>query len=343
MKYEIRRAVPADEDIIMSFREKVYPPGHKSLSREYWRWKFLKHPWVKEIPFYILISNDKVVGTQGYWPVKINCHGQLIGCAQLIDFRVLDEFKGLPAVKLYKATCLANGVNFGSSISEDARRFFKSAKWVDLSEQVGEFYYLLKISEIESSIINKIKFAIRLIEKKIKIRSIVKIKGDSCQSIISDCPPPGLESLLNGTNDLSKCHTVKDAAWVNWRYDQCPICQYQYASLYDGDCLKASLVFRVHSSAPRKIFQIVDLMYLADDMVSFAYLVADCIHFCQAQNLCAIETKLTGNAQDLFTKIGFQRGELSLGLMIHAKDKKLFDSLRQPGVFPFIIGDSDLW
>ena len=344
MKHRVRRAVPEDEDGIMAFRRNYYQPGHKSLNRKYWRWKFRDHPFADEIPFFVIESEGQIVGTQGYWPMSIRSEkGKVVDCAQLFDFRVLGSFRGLPVVKLFRASCLSDGINFGSSLSEEARAFFRTARWVDMSDKVDELYYLLQLPPSgRSSFMDKIKYTVRRVEKRLKKQRVQLCDSQHNNFFVNNTPPIGIESLLQ-SNSLQSWTTCKDVSWLQWRYGQCPLCAYHYAALFEEDVLRAVLVFRVHLAGTRNICRIVDTFYAPDDGHFFLCLVSRFIDYCVEQDYTELETKVVGPVGGHFKRLGFGNMHPSLGLMFHSKNKKTMREFEKDFSFPFVIGDSDLW
>ncbi len=57
-----------------------------------------------------------------------------------VNYFVLEECKGLPAARLLRSTISDNEVGYASSFTEDAAKLFKASQWIDLSQQVKDYY-----------------------------------------------------------------------------------------------------------------------------------------------------------------------------------------------------------
>lgn len=340
MSWHVRRINLSDEDALFAFREKIFPTGNKEVNRSYWRWKFVQNPYAEEIPFFILEAENRIVGTQGHCPVPVAMEGRQITCSFLVDFNVEDVFKGLPVVKLFRAVRSCSELNIGANLSDDARRFFGSARWLDLSSSLDSFYFFLR--RPKKSPQTWWRYNISYLIRRFHHWRAAKKAMPFYTMQINDSIPEEVNRLWNFMRIKYKVSFQKDLAYLKWRYDKCPIASYHYASLYSEKSLKAFLVFTFQSSDNGQKCIIMDALYDPEEQDFLSILLAKVITYCQKQGCYVLETILSASSiKKLFLSVGFRAVTSDIGFMFHSKDKSLNQAIMEPDGLCFLLGDTD--
>ena len=338
--FQIRRLKKEDEEALFDFRKRILPADSRDLDRQYWRWKFLRHPSSKKIPFFIIEAENRIVGTQGYWPMQLIANGNEMSCAHLVDFNVEDSFRGLPVVKLFKTVCSNAAINFGANLSKEAKHFFHSARWIDASPYLNSLYCFLKKPDGMRGPVDKAKFAVRSAATAFKLKQAIKRRPLTNHEIIKENSCPDMvDNLLAGSRSAETTYFKKDANYFRWRYDQCPLNTYEYILLVEEDKPKILLVTTVTKANNMKKAIIMDLVKDEVSQDSLAFFLASYLLDCRENNISLVETTTTVDwLKQILTNIGFSCIPSNLGLM-HSQPKDA--RLCQRNLFPFILGQTD--
>lgn len=340
MALTVRRYTPADEDALFLFREKMFPDGHKSRDRAHFRWKFLQHPYAIDLPFFIMEDNNRVVGTQGYWPFFLNTGDRTISCGHLVDFDVEQEYRGFPTLRLFKAVCSCSELNFGAYLSFDARRFFSAADWIDVSPHLKNYYCYLRRPP-KSGLMGSAKYLCRSIWNKTLRKSIAR-QGQNCTFRIEDSLPHQADNLLSIGQQRSQPCFIKERKFMVWRYDQSARIRYQYASLYRDTSITCFLVFnRVVDSGMASCF-IMDIIYDPDDLLSVKVLIVKLIEYLQEKgSACVVQSAALPITGEVFKSCGFSSDQSASGFMFSNNYQAVLPEPALLNSFNFILGDTD--
>ncbi len=339
----VRRLRMQDIDSLFSFRKRIFPPEHQDLNRDYWKWKFIENPYSQEIPFFVVESNGRIVGTQGYVPFPMSVDGREPSSSYLVDFNVEKSFNPLVAVKLYKKVISCSSINIAANLSEDARRFFRSARFVDLSDNVHRLKYSLKAGNDRYSA--RVKYwlfsALREV-KRCKLSLNQKFERSNQTISIAESMPDGIEKFWSLMAQRYKIFIKKDRTYLMWRYVSHPLFSYHFAALHKQNQLKAVLVLYFQSEPNQQKCWIMDVLYDPSDDFLLGVLVNEVIKYCRDNEIQSIDTELTSpSLAKIFIKVGFRVLKNNLGLMIHSQNGELLHTLCLPGGICFVPGDTD--
>lgn len=342
MTYLVRRISENDEDLLFSFKEKVLQDNDNNLNRELWRWKYLMHPYAKEPPFFVVESKGEIVGSQGYWPMQLSTKNGLMTYAHLMDFNILDPYRGLPVVMLLKKTISNADISFSSNLSKDARVFFKSARWVDLSAQLKCFYHYIKEPN-NLPLKKQLKECYRTMSMmSARINCSSKIRGN-VEVRVSDSCPSNINEIFGVEAENSNLHIIKDYRYFFWRYDLCPIASYKYVSTYTVGKIRSFVVFTIAETSKYKKCMIMDMACNANSEIFLKKALIELIIYCERNNVDYIETISSTLNQSIMIDVCFKEIQSDLGLIfkpIRGKgDTKQFSG----SAFSFMAGDTDVY
>lgn len=343
MVFSIRRIRTDDIDRLLLFRRKIFPDGGQVLDMDFWRWKYITHPYSKEIPFYIIESDDEIVGTLGYWPITLTYGAESVPCAHLMDFYVLDPFRGLPALAIFRKVVSNAGACLTSNLSEEARKLFKSAKWNDLSSQLYCCYHDISTPKshfLKGAVRNSLRsLDLFLFKNKTKANK-------TCDSaiIFSKTCPEGVSDSFTGNNQLfDTAHFSKGGSYYRWRYDLCPIRSYEYVSAYNNSSLGAFIVFSFTNKDNIKKCNIMDIAYTTDEVVYVAEALIALFKYCEINSVNIIESTASTVMKNILDKSCFKCITSNVGFFSNKTLNTIFDKSLIDIDIQFMTGDTDVF
>ena len=341
---KVRRFNPADENALFAFRKRIIAPGSNDLNREYFRWKFLNQPYTDKIPLFILETEGRIVGTQGYLSMPMVVGNKVVPCAHLVDFNVEDSFKGLAAVRLFKAINKQTHVNFISNLSEDARKFFKSARWIDLSSQLYSVYFFIKSPFDLSERAARFKFTLASLLRGFKLRrSTSKTFSAQYRIEFANSCPSNINHIFGQSSEDGELYFKKDIKFLKWRYDSCPVFKYQYAILTAKGIPQVLLIYCFVNSGKLQKCIIMDILHnnVIDTHV-ISHFLACHIKYCRDIGIDLVEGVVSSQfTKEAFLRVGFRSNKSDLGFMIDSKDKELRQVFLSGVRLKFMMGDTD--
>jgi len=341
MTTQVRRYSQGDEDALFSFREKNFPVGHRNHDRNHFRWKYLEHPFSSEIPFFVMESEGRIVGTQGYWPTPVVIDGKKLLCGQLIDFYAEEPFRGMPVIHLFRAVSSSFDLAFASNLSEDARRFFSAARWVDPSSTLMN--YFMQLHKIKGSgVFGSVKHLGNVVNYSAKNLNILRKIDRNVTFELSDRLPEGIGSILSSHTPTSRIYIGKDRAYYCWRYKQAKNPRYAFLSLFTSGELKAVAIFLVKAEEDRKLCTIMDIISNSSESAPVQILLSELINYCKREkDVMNIQSVSFSSLKHIFQACGFRISPSGFGFMLAPGFKSFLGPDCEIGNFNFMLGDSD--
>ncbi|WP_243373883.1 GNAT family N-acetyltransferase [Geotalea sp. SG265] len=340
MALRVRRYTPDDEDALFAFRETIFPKGHKSLDRPHFRWKFLKHPYAVELPFFIMEDDGRVVGTQGYWPFYLRVGNKRMTCGHLVDFNVKDPYRGLPTLRLFKAVSACSQLNFGAYISQDAQRFFTAANWVDMSSNLKNYYMYLRAPG-KAGITRKGKFFCQYLWNNVRHKKLSKL-ARLYEFKVDLRLPHDLEQLISLDAEKNQLNFIKQRKFLAWRYEESEINKYRFASIHVNGKLKCTIVFNVLKDIEVNRCFIMDIFHLPGDELSIRILLFKLIAYLrQYRDIITIQTAALPLLGEVFRDFGFRCYQSPIGFMCSKNYAGILNESNPPWKFNFNLGDTD--
>ena len=109
-----------------------------------WRWEFTENPQVSDnLPFFVIESGGNIHGTIGYVPLRLRVGERTISSGHPVNYFVGPQYKGLPALQLFRAMQNDCPIVFAGYFSGDSKRLLMKMGYVDLSKHVQKYYLSL--------------------------------------------------------------------------------------------------------------------------------------------------------------------------------------------------------
>ena len=342
MDCHVRRYKPEDEEALFAFRKTIFPQGSKDLDPDYFRWKFIERADTSGIPFFVLESYGRIVGTLGYWLLTLTIGDLTVSCGHLVDFNVDKAFRGLPTLKLYRAVSAETEVNFGANISADARRFFGAARWLDLSCRLNNHYLYLMPSEADNALKLSKYHAGRSIAKMYRW-NIYRKNNISFSVRLSNGIPEDLEHLLDCIPERKKISFMKDYTYYFWRYGAQICNRYNSISLFESGIPKAAIIFYMTPGTELRQCTVMDIICNPYDNSKMELLLCELVTYCDKQkNVELLTATSLPSLNSVFKACGFRTGTSTLGLIVNKKFLDAIGSDTTVDNLDFMMGDTDL-
>ncbi|ACM21295.1 hypothetical protein Geob_2952 [Geotalea daltonii FRC-32] len=340
MALRVRRYTPDDEDALFTFREKIFPEGHKSLDRAHFRWKFLKHPYADELPFFIMEHDGKVVGTQGYWPFLLRIGNKRMTCSHLVDFNVDDAYRGLPTLRLFKAVCSCSELNFGAYLSSDAKRFFAAANWIDISSHLKNYYCFIS-APAKAGLIGKSRSFFRSLLISAKLRALTITNRSYTFKLEPNIPTQADEILRQSQNEEQVC-LVKEKKFLNWRYEPSVRRKYNFASVYLDGSLKCFLIFKIIKDSGLNRCFIMDIIHTPGEKRPLKILLIHLAAYLKnTSDVAVLQSAALPTLGNLLLSCGFSSNDSNIGFMLSHNSYNFTKESNSLSRFNFVLGDTD--
>lgn len=343
----IRRASISDMVSLEEFYNENFPEKPVLSDMKIWEWTFANNPYrFSGTPFFIIDDAGTIKGSIGYLSVRFCIGSQIQHGFHPVNYFVLDDYKGLPALRLFRNVISESEVGYASSFSRDAAKLFKTSRWLDLSDHVNNYYLPLRRGE------NKIKswniFTKELVKRTIQslvqntLHTIFKIPTlSNFQILAKDKFDEGLYSHIE-INDNKTQGVLRDYSFINWRYVKSPRlnCIYFYV-LQNNKCRALAIVHHDKKDNKAIIMDIIAGNILSGNLL---FLVVSIIKYCKKQGFSSISTTMLNHKiKNIFRLAGFGVSASSFGLMVFAKNKEFKRLLADPERWDYWIGHSDIY
>ncbi len=325
-------------DSLFDFRKRVLPDNAKRSDRGRWLWLLRDNPLVQgELTTWVLKVGDDIVGTASCIPCELNIAGKTVPAGLGADYFVDESFKGLPALKLFKASQKYAAVHVAANLSDSARSLFGKLGYVDLSS-----FFIHAVAYLKPFPGNKDRLGSLLKRTYFRtVRRKYRVASDSL--LVDDQLPPAYADLWERVKSTCRIGINKNLAYMKWRYEQCSTVKYRFVTLVHGAMIEGLAVVTINEEQGLHRGVVHDLILPADSPLTVRKLLAATLdHFCdQGCHLCETHLMAPGIAVNL-EKTGFTLTQSQLGMMVHF-DRRNADlaEIADGNAWTFSLGDTD--
>jgi hypothetical protein len=337
-------------DDYFRFRRRVFPPGPKQADRARWEWWFRDNPRVpgRAILTRVIVDDQEIVGALSAVPQALQVLGSLVSAVSWNDYFV-DETRqlGLLALRLYLAGRDQYAVNIGANFSEPARRLFTKLGYVDLSAELRRV-----TAYFPANLGHSVPLTSHL--KQSSLRPWRRILASTRYRVaVSDTIPVGTQELWATIAPGRPISFVKDANYLEWRYQQCPTVNYRFVHLDARGRTAALAVVAIPArdsaggvadhQTPREGL-IMDLLAPAGDSRTTCAAIKACLDFFESNGCGYCSTHLLDQTMlRHFVRMGFESGPSDLGFLVHTTQNRFCgaESVTRPERWSFWLGDTD--
>jgi hypothetical protein len=264
-----------DEEELAAFDRRR---GGAQSTGQYWRWKYFQNPAGPGCVAAAKVGGA-IVGTLGYLPVRMRVHGRVVVASQQVDVAIMPEYRG-GGIYFQLAHALIEegmkrGGTFGFGFATDQTR----ALSVDFLgfDLVGPVRRLAKVLDYAHYAGNLLGPRTAGVARRVLAAARGR-RGRRPRSRPGSITPVArfdarFDGLAGGLIPASVM-VIRDTAYLNWRYVDCPTVAYgRYAAISDG-AVSGLVVFHTYRAQGVVRGVIDELVCPADDALAVEGLVA---------------------------------------------------------------------
>lgn len=333
----VRRARREDRDALMTFYREQHAQRARLIDPAIWDWLFVQQPYASDrLPFFVLESNGRIVGGIGYIRAKLSVEGGQVEASFPINYFIDPAYKGLPALRLFRAVLNESPLAIGAYVSPDAMRLLLKSGFADLSDAFCNYYYGLQAGS-PSLRGMALALARRMAEWGRRLWGALRHPAVSYR-LGAELDAAFAKELTATSGAISVCKTFE---WLEWRYVKSPLLKSQFVYQFQAgrpaalaiifiDTARDELVLLDFLSAPAAAC----LTGLIDRLI----VVARANH-CRTIATHALSDSLGRHARACL----FASMKSDLGLAVFARDKPLRNLLVDVHRWHLMLGDTDAY
>ncbi len=352
--YRVRRYEPTDKSPILSILGQVWGPATQRRMAATWDWKFEHNPHNLEAGHQSLVIEHQgnPVGFLGYQCARFQIGTKLSTLAWGSELCVQPEHRGQGYLVMRHIaekegiTVMGNAGN--PAIHDLQTRFgaFQVTRWVNCKLILKGRHYLAArglarpAAALAGWGLDAITSLSRVVARPPGPRNMVRE---------IPCFDDRFDSLWATVADGGLALAVRDRAFLDWRFSQCPNRKYHILEVVEGGQLRGYVVVRIEDleGVPRGL--IVDILAAPDDHSCWADLVIGAADFLGARGAAIVSCTVAATFRPLLSTLhraGFLLRSQGIPLTAHVgcdeDQKALGRVLRSPTDLFLTRADSDL-
>lgn len=331
----------------MQFYRETFPAKPKLNNQALWEWEFLANPFNTGEPGFFIVDSDRGVhGAAGVVCGRLQIEDTVVDAYHPVNFFVQDEYKGFPALRLFRKVMDAGEVFYASYVSGDAAKLVEKAGFQNLNDHIKDYYYFLRIDDaaplskkhLRSVAIYGARRCLSMwCATQLKMRMGHRYHYRVTRSLDADMIPSVAAQCLPGRIGL-----VKDLQYLQWRYERSPVLRCRFIVQYKDQQPNCLVV--VHEDADNNCGVILDVIRATGDVLEIKGVLAKAIGVIASGGYATILTTALGTVMaQALSQLGFGSYNCSHRFMFYAKDKVLRERLNSPQQWDFNLGDTDVY
>lgn len=344
--FEIRRIELEDEHLLAQFYQEHFADKGKLNNADLWQWEFKRNPFATEVPFFVIRGKDAVHGGAGAMLSRVQVKSDSYDACHPVDFFVEDEFKGFPALRLFRKIIESRALFYASYVSDDAEKLFLTAGFLQLNDHLKRFHYSLRpdswVPGDKQQARSLAAFFARLAMAwrcrfQLWRRASGRYTYRAAGVLVDEWIPAAERQKLSGRIGL-----LKDAKYVRWRYQNSPSlnCTY-FCQFRDGEPL-CSVV--MHEQPQDRSVVMLDVIRATDDALEIACALVPAIGYYRCKGYRVVgSTLLSKQLAAALMMLGFSAERSDNRFMFYSRNKELKDQLNDPDAWDFNLGDTDVY
>lgn len=344
--YQVQRIMLDDLAALESFYRTFHPHRPRLLDMAVWRWEFSLNPAAPErLPFFVIKREGTIHGGIGMVPFTLEVGGDRVQASFPANFFIDPAFKGLPALRLMKAMQQEYPVTVASYISDDTRKLFGMARFVDLGDHLKDHFYTLRaVRQAGQTLPDRLKTLLFLAARRAWLAVIRVYAENRCDRRTRIHVSRTLEARhipASPAGDRGEKIAIrKDAAYLAWRYQQSPALDCTFLTLIRAD--EPLLLAVLHYDAATRSAVLLDVVGRDFTGPQILLLLAAVVREGIRREAVQLKTTLLdAELSKALAMLGFSDRESGHGLMIHCRVPELADRLARADDWRFMLGDTD--
>jgi hypothetical protein len=341
----MRRATLSDAPQLAEFYRRHFADRPRLNDTTLWEWEFALQPYISnELPFFVLDSGHRIEGGIGFVRLNLHIGAQTVAALHPVNFFVNPGFKGLHALRLFRAALSEAPVVLGSYVSEAAAPLVKRSGFVDLSAYYNAYYLPLRFSKPGTSAVRILRAAILNVSRRIWISILdaatLLRKPNVSYHVAETLNTNWLEHA--STWRMANCAVVKDVNYISWRYASSPALNCRYIWQMRGD--KPIALAIMHLDRVRGEAVLLDCMADSTDLWTLVGLLAKTMCWARRSGAgCWLTSALSTPLERALRTLGCGWHQSPLGLSVLCMEVGIRDIVNDYRNWHFMVGDTDVY
>jgi len=341
----MRRATGSDAPRLTEFYNRHFADRPRLNDTSLWKWKFAAQPDISNaFPFFVLDNSHSIEGGIGFVHLNLYIGTQIVAAVHPVNFFVNPGFKGLHALRLFRAAVNEAPIVLGSNISEAASPLVKRSGFVDFSAYYNAYYLPLQINRSETSTIRTFRFAILYLIRRIWISildaAVLFRKPDVSYQVAETLNTSLLAQV--STWRMANCAIVKDANYISWRYASSPVLNCKYIWQMRGN--KPIALAIMHLDLMRGEAVLLDCIAESTGLWTLVGLLTKSMYWARRSGAKYwITSTLSAPLERALRTLGCRWQQSSLGLSVLCSENSIRDVVTDYKNWHFMVGDTDMY
>jgi hypothetical protein len=342
----VRVCEPGDVDALIAFDRAM---GHPGSSARFWRWKYFENP---AGPACIVVAqdDDRILGKLGVLPTRMRIGGRLVTAGQQVDAEILPEHRGgglyFQMAEMVATEADAREIAFGLGFAtEETKQLSVEFLGFSLVGLVGRFVRVLDYGHYLNSLLRgPARGALGWLRGRSRGASAREHPPLPAGVIAIDRFDQRFDRLAEELS-LASILTLRDSAYLNWRYADCPIVVYRRYAVEARGSLRGFVVFHCSESEESIRGVLDELVCAPGDLETAKVLLATAAGILAAEGAVNMTCWLPGShpLADRLRECGFRGREARTSLIVVPREGAGLDleHLRDERSWYYMLGDSD--
>ena len=341
----VRRATQADAERLAGFYRQHFTSRLRLNDDALWKWEFASQPGASDrFPFFVLESDGHIEGGIGYVRFDLRVDALTIAGIHPVNYFVNSNFKGLHALRLFRAVLAEAPVVIGSYVSDSAMPLLKRSGFVDLSSHFHSYHFSLRTATSSVRGAGKVRHAAVVLFRRLwlaTVSAVTRMRAPKIRYEISDKLDANWLSHVESWR-LAGCCIVKNSSYLAWRYANNPVLDCRYVWQFRGEIPIALAI--MHLDAVRSEAVLLDFMGIKDDLWQLVGLIGRTMVGARHAGATLWTTHaLSPDLNRALQVLGCGRSQSSIGINIFCADEELRRRVVDPNRWHFMIGDTDVY
>ncbi len=335
---EVLRATAHDWPALAEFYARQFSERLRLNDARAWQWEFLEQPGDgRQIPFFVLKVDGRIEGAIGYLQFELRAGDASFAAIHPVNYFVNPHYKGLPALRLFRAMLQEGRIVIGSYVSDDARRLLHKSGFVDFAAHVHGYHLGLRLTSHTNPRSGLIWLGRRIWESV--LRGYIGSKHRPLTYRIENELNDTLLEIA-GTWSPPSVGIRKTAEYLRWRYARSPVLNCRYLWQFDNRVPVGLAV--LHLDPHEHAAVLLDLTAATWQPDQCAGMILETIRHARANALDMFATHCMSPVVDaVLRRIGCGRVTSDLGFMLYSPGAESKKILADAKSWHFMIGDTD--
>ena len=342
----MRRAARADAAHLAEFYARNFADRPRLNDTALWEWEFAQQPGAGDsFPFFVLEAEagDRIEGGIGYVRFQWRAGAHIVAGLHPVNYFVNPNFKGLHALRLFRAALSEAPVVLGSYISDAAAPLVKRSGFVDLSAHYNAYHFPLCFIATGTSLARGLRAAILNLGRRMWVSmlgAVARLRTSNLHYHVAERVDTRWLSHTFAWR-LADCSVVKDANYVAWRYSS-PALNCRYIWQLRGETPIALAV--MHLDQARGEAVLLDCMAENGEPWALLGLIAKTMSMARRGGAGIwITHTLSAPLERALRMLGCGWRQSPLGLTVLCADVSIRDQVNDYRGWHFMVGDTDVY